>query len=77
MRTTVDLPPRVHQRVREIADARGVSMSAVIADLAVRGLAGLGEPVRLGTDPRTGFPLLEVGRPITQAEVEAFLDEDE
>lgn len=65
MRTTVDLPPAVHRRARELAAQRGVSLSAVLADLTVRGLAQLDAPVKLTTDALTGFPILTLGRKVT------------
>ena len=75
MRTTVNLPPAVHRRARELAAERGVSLSAVVADLAVRGLAQLDEPVTLRVDVVTGLPVLSIGRPITSAEVADLVDE--
>lgn len=76
MRTTVDLPSAVHRRAQEIAKDRGLSLSAVVAELATRGLAQLGEPAVIGTDERSGFPVLSVGRgPITVEEVAAALEE--
>ena len=76
MRTTVDLPPAVHRRAKEIAERRGLSLSAVVAELAVRGLSQLDEPVVIGTDERSGFPVISVGRRITGDEVAAALDEE-
>jgi hypothetical protein len=61
MRTTVDLPSAVHRRAQEIAHERHRSLSAVVADLAVRGLATLGETL---------------GRRITSQEVAAALDDE-
>lgn len=75
MRTTVTLPPATHRRVRELAAARGSSVSAVIAELTARGLAQLDEPVVLSVDPRTELPVLSVGRRITSAEVAEVIDE--
>ncbi len=51
-------------------------MSAVIADLTVRGLAQIDEPVQLETEPSTGLPYLSLGRRITSAEVDQLVDED-
>jgi hypothetical protein len=65
MRTTVDLPPAVHRRARELAAQRGVSLSTVLADLTVRGLAQLDSPVKLITDRLTGLPVLALGRKVT------------
>jgi hypothetical protein len=71
MRTTVDLPPAVHRRARELAVQRGVSLSAVLADLTVRGLAQLDAPVKLTTDALTGFPVLTLGRKVTVPQTNA------
>jgi hypothetical protein len=75
MRTTVDLPPAVHRRARELAKERGQSLSSVIADLTVRGLAQFDTPVLLATDERTGLPTLSVGRRITDSDVADAVDE--
>jgi predicted transcriptional regulator len=76
MRTTVDLPPSVHRRARELARARGTSLSAVIADLTIRGLAALDEPVTVRTDPVSGLPAITLGRAVTSADVAAALDDE-
>jgi len=76
MRTTVDLPPAVHRRARDLAQQRRQSLSAVIADLAIRGLATLGDPVTVATDPTSGFPVISLGRTITSADVAAALDDE-
>ena len=76
MWTTVDLPPAVHRRALEIAKRRGVSLSAVIADLTVRGLSQLDEPLVISTDERSGFPVVSVGRRVTSEQVAAALDEE-
>lgn len=76
MRTTVDLPPAVHRRARELAARRGQSLSSVIADLTVRGLAQLDDPVTLQTDSRTGLPVLSLGRAVTSADVAEVLDDE-
>ena len=76
MRTTVDLPPAVHQRARELAERNHASLSATLSDLVIRGLADQATPIRLSTDPRTGLPVFDLDRPITAQEVSDFLDED-
>jgi hypothetical protein len=76
VRTTVDLPPAVHRRARELAERRGESLSAVIADLTVRGLAQVDEPVTLRTDERSGLPVLSIGRRITAEDVADALDDE-
>jgi predicted transcriptional regulator len=76
MRTTVDLPPAARRRVEEIARERGQSISAVIAELALRGLAQLDEPVVVRADPATGFPIFSIGRRVTSEDVAEMLDEE-
>lgn len=76
MRTTVDLPPAVHRRARELAALRGDSLSAVIADLTMRGLAQVDEPVTLTTDVRTGLLVISLGRLITSDDVADALDDE-
>jgi len=76
MRTTVDLPPAVHRRAQELAQARGQSLSATLADLTSRGLSQLAEPVIVRTDPTSGFPVLSVGRRVTSDDVASALDEE-
>jgi hypothetical protein len=75
VRTTVDLPPAVHRRALEIAKRRGKSLSAVVAALTVRGLSRLDEPVMIGIEEQSGFPVLSVGRRITSEQVGIALDE--
>ncbi|MGH2872300.1 MAG: hypothetical protein ACRDL5_07530 [Solirubrobacteraceae bacterium] len=76
MRTTVDLPPAVHRRAKELARERHQSLSAVLAELTIRGLAAVGEPVKLATDPATGFPVISLGRRVSAAEVADVLDDE-
>ncbi|MEJ2864940.1 antitoxin [Actinomycetospora flava] len=76
MRTTVDLPPAVHRQVREIAERRGLSLSAVVAELTARGLIQLGEPPVIGIDERSGFPVVSIGRRVTADDVANALDEE-
>lgn len=76
MRTTVDLPPGLHRRAVALAEQRGQSLSATVAELAVRGLSQLDEPVVVHTDAVSGFPVISIGRRITSDEVAAALDED-
>ena len=76
MRTTVDLPLAVHRRATQLAKQRGQSLSSVVAELAIYGLSRLDEPIVVGTDPRSGFPVVSIGRRITSHDVaEALADE--
>lgn len=76
MRTTTDLPPALHRRASELAKERHQSLSAVIAELAARGLATLGEPMKVTTDPVSGFPTVALGYRITSADVADALDDE-
>ncbi|QDO87423.1 hypothetical protein FNH13_02970 [Ornithinimicrobium ciconiae] len=76
MRTTVDLPPSVHQRARRLAAEQGRSLSAVVAELTTRGLAQLDAPAVLTLDELTGLPVLSIGRPISTDEVAEILDDE-
>ena len=75
MRTTVDLPLGTLEQVKAIAAERETSVSATIADLTARGLAQLGTAVTLTTDPQTGFPLLTLGRTLSDADIIELIDE--
>lgn len=76
MRTTVDLPPALHRRARELAQQRGQSLSKTLAELTARGLDQLDKPAVLRRDPITGLPVIDIGRRITTEEVAALLDEE-
>jgi len=76
MRTTVDLPPALHRRALELAELRGQSLSATLAELAARGLSQLDEPVVIRTDAVSGFPVISIGRRVTSEQVAAVLDDD-
>jgi hypothetical protein len=75
MRTTVDLPAAAHHRAKQIADGRGQSLSSVVAELTVRGLAALDEDAEDGAitqDPKSGFPTVNVGRRVGPADVDSL-----
>lgn len=74
--STVELPPAAHRRAREIAEQRGQSLSSVVADLTIRGLAQLDEPIRVTTEPLSGFPMISLGRRVTSDDVASALDDE-
>jgi predicted transcriptional regulator len=76
VRTTVDLPPAVHRRAQALANTRHQSLSATVAELTVRGLAALGEPVVIAADPLSGLPVISLGRSVTAIEVADALDDE-
>jgi hypothetical protein len=76
MRTTVDLPPAVHRRATQLAASTHQSLSATVADLALRGLATLGDQIEVRTDPVSGMPVINLGRPIAASNVADALDDE-
>lgn len=76
VRTTIDLPPAVHRRAWALAEKRHQSLSAVVADLTVRGLATLDEPIEVAIDRVSGFPAITLGRRITSKDVADALDDE-
>lgn len=76
MRTTVDLPPAVHRRVRELAAARHQSLSTVVADLTSQALARINVDVAYSRDPVSGLPVLSLGGTVTDDDVAAALDDE-
>ncbi|MDR1214133.1 MAG: hypothetical protein LBK54_08660 [Propionibacteriaceae bacterium] len=77
MRTTVDLPPGLHEQIRRYAQETGQSVSATVAGLAARGLASQDRDLEVQTNPVSGFPMIDLGRTFTVSQVRDLLDEDE
>lgn len=79
MRTTIDIPESDHALFTNLARAQQVTLGKLIVELARRGLeapAMLAEaPPRYAVDPVTGLGLFRSGRPITNEDVKAFVDE--
>jgi predicted DNA-binding ribbon-helix-helix protein len=74
VRTTIDLDEELLRTAKSIADARHVSLSKVICELAWKGLA----PEATQRRTRNGFPLLRVNpgaRPVTAEHVADLMDE--
>ena len=78
VRTTVDLPDDVLERVRSIAADRRTSVSKVIADFVSRAVNPPSAPPgdRLSVDPRTGLKVLDLGRLVTMDEVRQAMDDE-
>ncbi|MDN5931718.1 MAG: antitoxin [Pseudonocardia sp.] len=77
MRTTIDLPDDLHRIATSIARDTGQTLSATVTELVRRGL-GTGEsPIRRYTSPRSGLPVVHLGRgPVTVEDVRALDDEE-
>lgn len=72
----MELPAALRRRVEELAHARGRSLSVTLADLVARGMSQVDEEVELQIDPRSGFPVLSVGRRVTSEDVAEALDDE-
>ncbi|MDO5671336.1 MAG: toxin-antitoxin system, antitoxin component [Actinomycetaceae bacterium] len=77
MRTTVELDPHTHQRLKTLAKEMNQSLSETIGQLATYGLNKYApDESRIKIDPLTGFPTFDTGRPVTSEEVADMIDED-
>lgn len=74
MRTTIDLPADLHQLTTALARDRKQTLSQTIADVLRRALLPEATPT-VSLDPRSGLPVVRLGRPVTSEEVAAIEDE--
>ncbi len=75
MRTTIDIPDLAHQRLKVLAQAKGVSLGKLLIELSDQALGIATDPeTAVISSPLTGFLKLKVGRPVTVEELKA-LDE--
>lgn len=77
MRTTIDLPPDLHQQALAIARDTSRTLSETVADLMRRAL-GQGQPSdsRITRDELTGLPVFSVGKVITTEDVRSLEDDE-
>jgi predicted transcriptional regulator len=75
VRTTIDLPDDLHKQAQAIARDTHRTLSETVADLMRRGL-GAGSAAAISTDPRTGLPVVSVGRIVTSEDVRALEDDE-
>ncbi|MGH3545281.1 MAG: hypothetical protein ACRDPW_05090 [Mycobacteriales bacterium] len=75
MRTTVDLPDRLHEIAKSIAHDRSQTFSEAVSDLMQRGLGRTEADPEITRDPLTGWPTMRVGRTITIEDVRRLEDE--
>ena len=75
MRTTIDIPDLAHQRLKVLAQAKGVSLGKLLVELSDQAL-GLSADAETAviTSPVTGFLKLKMGRRLSTEELKA-LDE--
>ncbi len=74
MRVTIDLPDELHQHALAIARHKRRTLSETVVELVRRGMSAASASTT-ATDPRTGLPLVRVGRIVTADDVRS-LDED-
>lgn len=76
MRTTITLPDHTYEIIKKLAAEQGRSISSMIADLTIRGLASRNQPAELIPHPITGIHALPIGRTITDDDVAELLDDE-
>jgi outer membrane lipopolysaccharide assembly protein LptE/RlpB len=74
MRTTIDLPDDLHRLALSIARDTSRTLSEIVAELMRRGL-GQGKPSVTARSPRTGLPVVRLGKTITTEDVRSLEDE--
>ncbi|MCL2316970.1 MAG: hypothetical protein FWC46_07805 [Actinomycetia bacterium] len=79
MRTTIDIPPGLHQRIKAYAEMRGATFSETATEALMRGMAPIETPTMTRVDPGTGLLVFNFGRgrTITSEEVADLIDEDD
>ena len=75
MRTTVGLPEDLHAQAVAISRDTHRTLSETVAFLMRRGL-GQGQAAEVETSPRTGLPVVHLGRTITTEDVRALEDDE-
>jgi predicted transcriptional regulator len=74
VRTTIDLPDELHRQALSIARDTARTLSEIVAELMRRGL-GEGKPAQTVQSPRTGLPVVTLGKVITTDDVRALEDD--
>lgn len=75
MRTTIDLPPDLHRQALSIARDTSRTLSDVVAELMRRGLGQGGKALPISRSPKTGLPVVTLGKTITTDDVRALEDD--
>jgi len=76
MRTTIDIPELLHQRITAFARERGQSFSATATQALMRGMAPIETTSTLHRSPLTGLMVINSGHTVTSADVADLIDED-
>lgn len=75
MRTTIDLPDDLHRLLVSVAHDRRETLSHTVGTLLRRALMPEGAVV-LQREPRTGLPVVSLGRIVTSEDVRSLEDEE-
>ncbi|GLY63496.1 hypothetical protein [Amycolatopsis taiwanensis] len=75
MRTTIDLPPDLYRQALSIARDTSRTLSEVVAELMRRGLGQGGQPLPISRSPKTGLPVVTLGKTITTDDVRSLEDD--
>lgn len=75
VRTTINLPDDLHRQAVAIARDTHRTLSETVVDLIRRAL-GPGSTTALSKDPRTGLPLVSIGKVVTSDDVRSLEDEE-
>lgn len=74
MRTTIDLPDDLHRQALSIARDTSRTVSEIVAELMRRGL-GQGKPSQTSRSPKTGLPVVSLGKIISTDDVRSLEDD--
>lgn len=76
MRTTIDIPEDLLTQLKDMARDREQSLGRTIAEVIEVGFDRATEPGTIEISPRTGLPLVFLGRPTTIEDVRSLDDEE-
>ena len=78
MRTTIDIPAGLHQRVKAYAAQQGLSFAAAAAEALARGMAPVETASIAQRDEATGLLVFDFGRgqTVTNDDVADLIDEN-
>lgn len=76
MRTTIDISPGLHQRIKAYAEEKHQSFSTAANEALLRGMAPIETPSTVHVSPVTGLMVFNSGSPVTSTDVADLIDED-
>jgi hypothetical protein len=76
VRTTIDLPDDLHRQVQAIARDTHRTLSETVSDLMRRGLGYGTGGLEVSRSPKTGLPVVSLGKVVTSEDVRSLEDEE-